>query len=72
MIELTSFEDGMPSRWRLTVTLPEEMLKALEKWAAQEYRSTSNLAASILITAIQEHQQQEQSPSSQDKRDASE
>ncbi len=62
MIKLASFEDSMPSRWRVTVTLPEDMLKALEKWAAEEHRSTSNLAASILINAIREHEQKQSPP----------
>lgn len=57
MIELKSYlEDLMPSRWRVTVYLPEEMQKALEHWAANENRSTSNLAATILINAIKEYQ----------------
>ena len=59
MIELKSFlEDLMPSRWRVTVYLPEEMQKALEEWAANENRSTSNLAATILMGAIKEYQGQ--------------
>jgi metal-responsive CopG/Arc/MetJ family transcriptional regulator len=62
MIKLASFEDSMPSRWRVTVTLPEDMLKALEKWAAAEHRSTSNLAASILINAIREREQKQSPP----------
>jgi len=49
----------MPSRWRVTVYLPEEMLQALEQWATDENRSTSNLAATILIGAIKEHVQQQ-------------
>jgi metal-responsive CopG/Arc/MetJ family transcriptional regulator len=59
MIRLKSFEDLMPSRWRVTVYLPQEMQQALEHWAAAENRSTSNLAATILINAIKEHQQKE-------------
>jgi CopG-like RHH_1 or ribbon-helix-helix domain, RHH_5 len=70
MIELVICEDVMPSRWRVTVYLSEEMQKALEKWAAAENRSTSNLAATILIAAIKEHEQQEQSPPPQGKRDS--
>jgi hypothetical protein len=65
MIELKSFlEDLMPSRWRVTVYLPEEMQKALEQWAANENRSTSNLAATILIGAIKEYQEQNDPPAS--------
>jgi hypothetical protein len=63
MIRLKSFlEDLMPSRWRVTVYLPEEMQKALEQWAANENRSTSNLAATILIGAIKEYQEQNDKP----------
>jgi hypothetical protein len=65
MIGLKSFlEDLMPSRWRVTVYLPEEMQKALEQWAANENRSTSNLAATILIGAIKEYQEQNDPPAS--------
>ncbi|MBR8840373.1 MAG: hypothetical protein DSM106950_41910 [Stigonema ocellatum SAG 48.90 = DSM 106950] len=48
----------MPSRWRVTAYLPEEMLRAIEQWATEENRSVSNLAATILINAIKEYQQQ--------------
>jgi hypothetical protein len=65
MIELKSFlEDLMPSRWRVTVYLPEEMQKALEQWAANENRSTSNLAATILMGAIKKYQEQDESSTS--------
>jgi hypothetical protein len=67
MIELKSFlEDLMPSRWRVTVYLPEEMQKALEEWAANENRSTSNLAATILMGAIKEYQGQNDKPLASD------
>lgn len=46
----------MPSRWRITAYLPEEMQKAIEEWAAEENRSVSNLAATILINAIREYE----------------
>ncbi len=63
MIGIKSFlEDLMPSRWRVTVYLPEEMQKALEQWAANENRSTSNLAATILIGAIKDYQKQNDKP----------
>ncbi|MCC5654423.1 hypothetical protein LC609_32505 [Nostoc sp. XA013] len=44
----------MPSNWRITVTLPEQLKEFLEQWAENEHRSVSNLAASILINAAQE------------------
>ncbi len=47
----------MPSRWRLTVNLTEETLKGLEKWAKSQKRTTSNLAAAILTSALEAHQQ---------------
>ncbi|MFB8790683.1 MAG: hypothetical protein U7123_17975 [Potamolinea sp.] len=49
----------MPSRWRVTVYLSEEIQKALEQWATNENRSTSNMAATILINAIKEYQDEE-------------
>ncbi len=48
----------MPSRWRVTAYLPEDMLRAIEQWATEENRSVSNLAATILINAIKEYQKQ--------------
>ncbi len=50
----------MPSKWRVAVYLPEDKQKALEEWAASENRSTSNLAATIIIKALEEHQNQKQ------------
>lgn len=63
MIELKSSDSLMPSRWRVAVYLNEEMQKALEQWAAEENRSVSNLAATILINAIKEHQVETKPPS---------
>lgn len=60
MIDLKSFYELMPSRWRVTAYLPEDMQKAIEEWAAEENRSVSNLAATVLINAIKEHQRQKQ------------
>jgi len=52
----------MPPRWRLTVYFSEEEpLKALEDWAAKENRSTSNLAATILLEAIADYLEKKQS-----------
>lgn len=66
MIRLSSFISLMPSRWRVAVYLNEEMQKALEQWATDENRSVSNLAATILIKAIKEHQQQKESSTASD------
>lgn len=49
----------MPSKWRITVYLPEATQKAIERRAASENRSISNLAATIIIKAMEEHQKQE-------------
>jgi hypothetical protein len=63
MIELKSYDSLMPSRWRVAVYLNEQMQKALEQWAAEENRSVSNLAATILMNAIKEHQVETKPPS---------
>ncbi|MGF1674258.1 MAG: hypothetical protein ACFCUV_11325 [Rivularia sp. (in: cyanobacteria)] len=47
----------MPSRWRLTVNLTEETLKGLEEWAKSQKRTTSNLAAAILTSALEAYEQ---------------
>jgi hypothetical protein len=47
----------MPSRWRLTVNLTEETLKGMEEWAKSQKRTTSNLAAAILTSALEAYQQ---------------
>jgi plasmid stability protein len=58
MIKLKTIDElkPMPSRWRVTAYLPEDMQKAIEGWAAEENRSVSNLAATILINAIKEYE----------------
>lgn len=45
----------MPSRWRVTANIDEEMLKKLEAWAAEENRSVSSLVATILREAAKSH-----------------
>lgn len=47
--------------------MPEDMLRAIEQWATEENRSVSNLAATILINAIKEHQKQKNPSSDKDK-----
>ncbi len=37
---------------RITVYLPPEKAKELEEWSHTEHRSVSNLAASILLNAL--------------------
>jgi hypothetical protein len=45
----------MPSRWRVTANVDEEMLEKLEAWASQENRSLSSLVATILKEAVKSH-----------------
>ncbi len=45
----------MPSKWRVTANIDEEMLKKLENWATQENRSVSSLVATILREAVKSH-----------------
>jgi len=42
----------MPSKWRITVTLPLRIKNILEELAAKQNRSVSNLAATILIGVV--------------------
>ncbi len=50
----------MPPKPRLTVYLKEEQIKAIEEWAASEKRSVSNLAAKIILKALEEYQENKQ------------
>ncbi|HEY9671313.1 MAG TPA: hypothetical protein V6D11_07710 [Waterburya sp.] len=50
----------MPSRSRIMVYLPEEPLNKLKEWAKQENRPASNLAATVLLKAIEEWEKQKQ------------
>ncbi|HEY9738353.1 MAG TPA: hypothetical protein V6D06_18800 [Trichocoleus sp.] len=55
------FEAGVdvPSKWRICAYFPdEEVIKLLEKQAAAENRSLSNLAATILMKAAKEYERQ--------------
>lgn len=54
---MESFE--MSSRWRINVTINEEMDKQLESWAKREKRSVSNLASAILAQALREYEKGE-------------
>lgn len=47
----------MPSKWRVTANLDEDLLKKLEKWAFDENRSTSSLVATILKEAVKAHEE---------------
>jgi len=56
----------VPSKFRVTTTVPKEVKDFLEAWADAENRSVSNLAATILIDAVKEKQKRESSRSSWD------
>jgi len=54
-IKSTILNREMAIRYRVMVYFPDdEILKGLEKWAKEENRSVSNLAATILGKALQE------------------
>lgn len=56
--------DGIPvpSKWRVCAYFSdEEIVKILEKQAAEENRSLSNLAATILMKAAKEYEQKQES-----------
>lgn len=44
---------------RLATYLPDPIYEEMEKWAAKEKRSLSNLAAYLLENAVREYQQQQ-------------
>ena len=48
------FKMGKRVSARVTAYLPEDKAKFLETWAGSENRTVSNLAATILLTAIEE------------------
>ncbi len=51
---------SVPSKWRVCAYFPDdEVLKILERQAALENRSLSNLAATILIKAAKEYAAQQ-------------
>ena len=51
--------ETMPSKWRVTTNVDEEMVRELEIWATQENRSVSSLIATLLREALKSHQQGE-------------
>jgi hypothetical protein len=58
--ELEILENSVPSKWRVCAYFPdEEVVKILERQAAVENRSLSNLVATILIKAAKEFEKQE-------------
>ncbi len=62
-----SVSSSVPSKWRVCAYFSDdEVLKVLEKQAAAENRSLSNLAATILMKAAKEYEEQ-QKPESKSK-----
>jgi hypothetical protein len=49
----------MPSRSRIVVYLTEEKIEELKSWAEQENRPVSNLAATIILRALEERSKNE-------------
>jgi hypothetical protein len=54
----------MPSRSRVLVYLPEDKLEELKNWAKQENRPVSNLAATIILRALEERGEEQPSSTS--------
>ncbi|XZN90295.1 MAG: ribbon-helix-helix domain-containing protein [Microcoleus sp.] len=50
----------MPSRMRVTVTLPEDVHQALSEWAQQEDRTLANLLSHVAAKAVRERQEREE------------
>lgn len=46
----------MASKCRVTASVPPEAAKILEEWAKSENRTVSNLAATILLKAVEDKQ----------------
>jgi predicted transcriptional regulator len=44
----------MPSRMRVTVTLPEDVHQALSEWAEEEDRTLANLLSHVAAKAVRE------------------
>jgi hypothetical protein len=51
--------ESMPSKFRVTATVTEEIKEFLETWAEEEHRSISNLVAAVIIEAVKQKQQEQ-------------
>jgi len=60
---------GKVTSARITVYLPPEKAEELGEWATSEHRSVSNLAAAVLLDAL-EAKKPKQQKQQQDKEDA--
>ena len=57
----------MPSRMRITVTLPEDVHQALSEWAQEEDRTIANLLSHVAAKAVRERQEQKKEESGNDR-----
>lgn len=58
---------SMPSRMRVTVTLPEEVHQALSEWAEEEDRTLANLLSHVAAKAVRDRQEQKKEESKSDR-----
>jgi len=57
----------MPSRMRVTVTLPEDVHQALSEWAEEEDRTLANLLSHVAAKAVRDRQEQKKDKSESDR-----
>ncbi len=57
----------MPSRMRVTVTLPEDVHQALSSWAEEEDRTIANLLSHVAAKAVKQRQDQKKDKSENDR-----
>lgn len=58
---------SIPSRMRVTVTLPEDVHQALSEWAEEEDRTLANLLSHVAAKAVRERQEQKKEESKSDR-----
>jgi len=58
---------GKPVNKRITAFLPPDKAEFLEEWAKKEHRAVGNLAAAILLNAIEAKQAEISTTANQDK-----
>lgn len=57
---------GKVTSARITVYLPPEKAEELGEWATSEHRSVSNLAAAVLLDALEEKSKRKQQQNKED------
>ncbi|MEG3834711.1 MULTISPECIES: ribbon-helix-helix domain-containing protein [unclassified Microcoleus] len=57
----------MPSRMRVTVTLPEDVHQALSEWAEEEDRTLANLLSHVAAKAVRDRQELKKDKSENDR-----